>query len=85
MNLEMRGRDIRGNTVGDIWMDRLETGLRRCFKKVEPRGINLVVKKRGYWFVLTGKVLSQKQRATVIKAVPPREGAQWIVDRIRVS
>lgn len=40
--------------------------------------------REGRWFVLTGDVDSQGTKSALISLVPRVDGAQWVVDRIRV-
>jgi hypothetical protein len=69
----------------DQALHRFASRARRSLAPVDPRDINVRVDRRGQWFVLKGRVASQRHRTSLFEAVPRKDGAQWIIDGIEVG
>ncbi|MFO8071068.1 MAG: hypothetical protein R6V85_04260 [Polyangia bacterium] len=65
--------------------NELEMFLERSEQLLRYREGQVEVERQGKWFVLEGTVDSHRTRSQLFSLVPRKDGAQWIVDRIRVG
>ena len=86
MKLRVRDTEVipRSERI-DEQTERFARRAQRRLERLGARGVNVRVERDGPWFVLRGRVASQRQRTTLFDAVPRDRGARWIVDGIRVG
>jgi len=62
---------------------------RKCLAWLAERGSHdknqVKIERQGVWFVIEGKVDSQDTKSKIFSYVPKINGAQWIVDRLRIT
>jgi len=83
---KIRDTDGRPGSTHDPHVTRL---LARSRQLLERRGVHehcsVEVERRDRWFVLRGRVDSHRTRSQLFEMVPKSDGAQWIVDHLRVD
>lgn len=86
MALRLEGsRIIEQKRHGDKALSSFAKVLGRTLAGTDPRSLNVRVTREGQWFVLRGRVASQRLRTRLFDAVPRRDGAKWVVDGIEVG
>jgi hypothetical protein len=79
-------KDSRARSARDPHVRKL---LRRSREILERRGVHqscsVDIERRGRWYVLRGRVDSHRTRSQLFGMIPEADGAQWIVDHLRVD